>query len=110
MFISISGAGGVHHPEPKCHIDLRSNFFIPGGWGTLYIVHTLSNPHFSGGNWVSSLMSISLLRVSVRTFSDPWMYSNWMLKDLSSMAQLLTFELRVFFCRNLFNGKWSLLR
>ena len=29
--ISISGWGGVHHPEPKCHVDLISNFFISGG-------------------------------------------------------------------------------
>ena len=27
--------GGVHQPEPKCHIDLRSEFFIPGGGGTV---------------------------------------------------------------------------
>ena len=24
---------GVHLPEPKCHLDLTSNFFIPGGGG-----------------------------------------------------------------------------
>ena len=28
---NLSVGGGVHHPEPKCHIDLRSNFSIPGG-------------------------------------------------------------------------------
>ena len=26
--------GGVHQPESKCHLDLESNFFIPGGGGT----------------------------------------------------------------------------
>ena len=28
--ISISG-GGVHQPEPKCHLDPKSSFFISGG-------------------------------------------------------------------------------
>ena len=28
------GIVGVHHPEPKCHVDLKSNFSIPAGlWG-----------------------------------------------------------------------------
>ena len=35
----IPEGGGVHHPEPhhpepKCHVDLRSNYFIPGVGGT----------------------------------------------------------------------------
>ena len=29
----ISWGGGVHHPEPKCHVDLRSNFVTTGGGG-----------------------------------------------------------------------------
>ena len=30
MFISIL-LGGGHQPEPKCHLDLKSNFIIQGG-------------------------------------------------------------------------------
>ena len=26
------GGGGLDHPEPKCHVDLKFNFFISGGW------------------------------------------------------------------------------
>ena len=35
--ISISDGGGVHQPEAKCHIDLRSQLFhswgVGVGWG-----------------------------------------------------------------------------
>ena len=33
--IPLSGRGG-HRPESKCHLDLKSNFFIWGGGGELH--------------------------------------------------------------------------
>ena len=30
--ISISGGGGVHQPEPKCHFDLYPTFLVGGGY------------------------------------------------------------------------------
>ena len=56
-----------------------------------------------------SSMSISLLRVSARVFLILGMYSKVIFCDSSSTAQLFTFEFMVFFSRNFFNGRWSLL-
>ena len=27
---------GLHQPEPKCHLDLKSNYFIGGGGGVTW--------------------------------------------------------------------------
>ena len=57
--------GRVHHPEPICHVDLRSNFFIPGGGGG-YIVQNQkchldlkSNFFIPGGGPTSSRTKMS---------------------------------------------------
>ena len=59
---SFPGGGWVHHPEPKCHLDLKSTFFISGERG--YIsqnqnVTLTPNPTFSflvgGGGGIFSV-------------------------------------------------------
>ena len=68
-----------------------------------------SFPSFYGCNLMSSSISISLERVSAKVFQIPGMYSNMMFCDSSSTAQLFTLQFMVFFSKNFFSGRWSLL-
>ena len=52
---------------------------------------------------------MSLLSVSAKVFHIPGMYLNVMFCDSSSTAQLFTLEFMVFFSKNFFSGRWSLL-
>ena len=54
MFISILlGGGGVHQPEPKCHLDLKSNFINLGGGVNRKSTSTF--PILGGVHWKSTL-------------------------------------------------------
>ena len=48
--------------------------------------------------------------VSAKVFLIPLIYSKVILKGEISIAQLLTFEFRVFLAKIFFHGKWSLLK
>ena len=72
-------------------------------------VYPNSYPGSSSGSLMLSSNSMSLLNVSARTFFVPAINSKLISWDSSSTAQFYTFAFIVFFSRNFFSGRWSLL-
>ena len=72
-------------------------------------VYPNSYPGSSSGSFMLSSNSISQLNVSARRFFVPAINSKLIFWDSSSTAQLFTFAFIVFFSRNFFSGRWSLL-
>ena len=94
---------------PISHSITSSTTWVITGGSSSKGKYPNSLPSSSGWSLMFSSISISLDKVSAKVFRILGMYSNVMFYDLSSTAQLFTLEFRVFFSKNFFSGRWSLL-
>ena len=104
LFIS-TGSGCWIFMFPISHSITSSLACVVAGGSSLKGKYPNSFPSSSGGGFMSSSISISLLKVSARVVVYPRMYSKVMSCDSSSTAQLFTLEFSVFFSRIFFRGR-----